>query len=335
MLDCEDNVWDDCYDTYENDTASCWDKYHQTTDSERSDTLGKQLVLFQGNCFQPIEHKRGTWTCDDSHLTEAMRNSERQYDRYLYYSCLVIKGNEGEGLPNLYLLADQPGDWESQSIEAKYFLGRYLMSDGKPNGGIRIKAREKSEGEPVLRPTNQDRERIFGHRGALYYFYAASAQAKLEDDPNNDFEEAFSAKFVTRIHLLNSFLFNHHDPIFDMGAGSLDFGGYSDNLENITRFGEECANLPNRTGREGSTLKTGSYQAVTTECRLIADAVPRLRRLDEKRRQILSQSHCAAVRERISEDAKNYNDPNCPEYDELHTELDSFVNELVTSIREI
>lgn len=327
--DCRQKTWDNCYDTYENDTDSCWNKFHQTTNSEQSDTLGQQYVLYESLCFQPVKHKRGRWDCDDSHLTEAMRNSESQYDRYLYYSCLVIRGNESEGLPELYLLADQPGGWEQNSIEANYFLGIYLMTDGKLDGVIRIKARE---GEPTLRPTGQDRERIFGQNGALKYFYAAQALAKLENDPNNDFEEALSAILVTEIHLNNSFLAKHHDPILDTGAGSIDFGGDSDNLENITRFGEECANLPNRTGREGSSLKPELYQKITTNCRFIADTVPRLQQLDKKRRQILSQPHCAAVRERIPEIMENYNDPNCPEYDELHTELDSFAEEISTGL---
>lgn len=186
---------------------------------------------------------RGNWSCDSSHLTEGRKHAEDMYERYLYYECLVISGKDSEGLPELYLLADQPGGWEPHSIHASYFLANYLRSDGKLDGSAS--------------PDKTDE--------ALKYYFAVLAQAKLEQDSDNDSYELMAALYVPYLYLVK---YNHHVP-------GLDYW----NLDEAIRYADECANLPGKAG-----AGPGRHQAVTASCRLMKDFALKLKPLDEKGR---------------------------------------------------
>ena len=235
---------------------------------------------------------RGNWSCDSSHLTEGRKHAEDMYERYLYYECLVISGKDSEGLPELYLLADHPGEWEPHSIHASYFLANYLRSDGKLDGSAS--------------PDKTDE--------ALKYYFAVLAQAKLEQDSDNDSYELMAALYVPYLYLVK---YNHHVP-------GLDYW----NLDEAIRYADECANLPGKAG-----AGPGRHQAVTASCRLMKDFALKLKPLDEKRAGILAQPHCETVRNTVWEEYPT--SPDCPEYDAIHEEIHSLIDDLHLALKDV
>ena len=257
------------------------------TESNLIDTVSK----LKQYCWARIKYERGNWSCNSLDLLVAWRDSKDVDTRAEYYKCVVIQGKDSEGLPELYLLADQPGGWGQNSIYARYFLANYLRTDGKLDGSTA--------------PNKIDE--------ALKYYFAVWAQAKLEQDSDNDFYELQAAYYVPRLYV---FKHNHH--VF-----SLDYS----NLDEVIRYADECANLPNKTGVEPER-----YQATITSCRLMKDTALKLKPLDEKRVETLTQPHCEAVREAVSEDYPD--NPNCPEYDEIHKEIHSLQEDLSSAIND-
>lgn len=319
------NAYRTCLDRT-NDVDSCEDirkKIHKLNHN-----LGNRLVIYREQCFQPVKHKRGFWTCDDSLLTDAMRNSEHQYDRYLYYSCLVIKGNESEGLPNLYLLADQPGGWENNSIDAAYFIANYHMTNGQLDGQVRIRDSWHTDNYTEAAQTPQEKQRV---EKAVEYFNKTSAVFLLLTDregiDNYFFEMLWSAYLTTKIYFRSSIAYRQHEPDivkWNFAPDMLDTNDQRDTLEQVIRYGNDCANLPRKSSNHPEL-----YQAVTTSCRGMVDAAQKLIPVFDNWIETLIKPNCKHMLEMLTTDtdAENYNDPDCPEFDELHTEIHNITDE--------
>ena len=265
------------------------------------------------------EYKKGSYTCD---LEESRKNYKEYYDgasdeifwKYRYAVCLAISGNENQGLPMLYNMADH-----ESVAHANYFLGRYLESDGKMDG--------------ITTKKNIDE--------ALKYYYRALAIMDLTYPDTReicnsctlmDFDGMEIHSFLQIVNLYrrkfnlgHGVMYREHQyqlPNYEGEREPLNtkYKGFArDSLNKMVEFAGKCANFPNRQ-RTSETY----YQTAIKTCSLWEEAAKAMIPLEEELQQGL-----------LNCEGKELDETNCPDYrhpdDELHEIQDNTretVNEL-------
>ena len=256
------------------------------------------LLLFFSIFSWAEEYKRGNYVCSDVDLELFNRDSENLDNRYFYASCLVIRGQDSQGLPMLYILADH-----HSHLLASDFLADYLQTDGRF--------------ETLLTEVTIDE--------AIKYHMRTQAIIKLMPLYPEPYEliEKFKQKELKSVYNLpHLYLFKYElgiigdyykhllqSPSYQGDRTKETYPNYNsymrDSLNNIIRYAGECASQPQK-----DHFNLGRYQATVKSCRLMKELAVTLFPLEEKRQGILLQSHC-----------EDLNEDSCPEYYEAHKEI--------------
>ena len=263
------------------------------------------ILFFSFSSF--AKYQRGYRACSDKSEEYYKQDSENIEYQYLYASCLVIKGEDSKGLPQLYLLADH-----NSSLTANFFLADYLWTDGRFENLIT----EKNLNEAIhyyLR-TQAIIDLIPNYPEPNYFFHEKSHQMELKAIYRVPY--LYLTKYNLgiignyRIHQLQS-------PSYQGNRNKETYPEYNtlmwDSLDKAHRFAKQCASLPQK--RHFDSI---FYKATIEACDLLKDLVASLIPLEEKRQEILLQSHC-----------KDLNETNCPEYYDTHTEAYDLITNYV------
>ena len=252
------------------------------------------------------EYKKGSYTCD---LEESRKDYKEHYDgtsyeifwKYRYAVCLSISGNENQGLPMLYHMADH------ESIaHANYFIARYLSTDGKLDGSTT----EKNIDEALK-----------------YYFRSLAIMDLTYPDTREicnsctlmDFDDMEIHSFLEIVDLyLQKFSLGHgtmymeHQyqlPSYEGEREPLNtkYKGFArDSLSKVVEYAGKCATFPNR-----QRTSEDYYQIAIKVCSLWEEAAKAMIPLEEELQQGL-----------LNCEGKELDETNCPEYrypdDELH-----------------
>ncbi len=253
-------------------------------------------------------HRRGKHGCNFSKAKKYYEQDSKDLgNQTLYATCLVIKGEDAEGMARLYHLAD----FQDQ-ISASFFLAEYLETDG----GFSSSATDKTIDEAI---------RYYSRTLALialnpdypyedYFFHERNYQSEL----NSVFAPAELYLWKYRRgaqgdyvkHLLQS-------PSYE-GSYKNTYPKYNiwmqDSLNKSFQWADRCANWPPKWYH-----RPNLYEAVTEVCNLIKDTVRSIIPLEEKRQGILLQAHCN----------KDLNKANCPEYWETHIEIEDHIKNYI------
>ena len=235
------------------------------------------LAVLPGSAWAEL-YERGDQACTDFSEEAYRSDPDDLYNRSAYASCLVIKGKDNEGLPELYTLADDHND-----IPASYFIANYLRTNGKLDG--------------TLTKTNIDE--------ALTYFFRTLALIDLKPHyPGEEFrlyESVFQAGLGSWVELPILYL-----EKYKLGVGT-DYckraiaHGYKENcpiyqdleyttmdsLKKIRQYAGECAGLPQK-----RHFKYYYYQAVIGVCSVEEELASNVIPLEEKRLQVFLRPDC-------------------------------------------
>ena len=251
--------------------------------------------------------KRGNHSCSDFAEGERMyRQDPDDLDKHsMYASCLVIKGEDNKGLPELYTLADH-----HDSIPASYFLAAYLGSDGQLDGYLTQTKIEE----------------------ALHYFFRTLALIDLFPNyPGEEYdlyELTFQAELRSSYYIPLLYAEKYKIGIMNDSCKRAIAHGYKeecpthhgydsttmDSLKKAIQYARECASLPKK-----RFFQPDYYQGVIKSCVLIEEVHSKLIPLEEKRQKLLLRSDCQDV---INCD--DYND----HFDEIKTRRQQYVKEL-------
>ena len=253
-------------------------------------------------------YKRGELECEDFSYAEReyKQNSENISAQVLYASCLVIKGEDTNGLARLYHLSDH-----QSSVTASFFLAEYLETDGRFERPISdkhldeaIKYYFRALALIKLIPTYPEPD---------YWSYERSDQIELSSVYSVPYLYAVKyALGLTGAHCRQTLQYGHKEDC-------LTYPKYSpytlDSLSQVVRYATECANLPNK-----KHFKPAHYTAFKQSCPLLKEMALAIIPLEEKRQELARQDHC-----------KDLNESRCPEYYEtrqkIHDLMDNFLAE--------
>ena len=245
------------------------------------------------------KYEKGNYVCSDLDLEFSNRDSENLDNRYFYASCLVIRGQDSQGLPMLYILADH-----HSHLLASNFLAYYLQTDGRLE-------------TPLTEVTIDE---------AIKYHMRTQAIIKLMPlypEPYEMIEkfnqiELISVYILPHLYLLKydlGIMGDYYKRLLQSPSYQGDrtkeniypnYNSYMrDSLNNTIRYAGECASQPQK-----DHFNLGRYQATVKSCRLMKELAVTLFPLEEKRQGILLQSHC-----------EDLNEDSCPEYYEAHKEI--------------
>ena len=262
------------------------------------------LLFFSLSSWAEI-YTRGLESCDFSVAENYYKqDSEDLSHQVLYAICLVIKGEDTQGVPMLYHLADH-----KSSVKANFFLADYLSTDGRFRN-------------PTTK-TNLD-------EAINYYFRTQAIIALIPNYPEPDYffqeknyqMELNSSYSVPRLYLAKYQLgaagdYMKHLLQSPSYQGDLKdtFPKYNtfmrDSLNKVVDHAGQCANMPQK-----RHFNPNNYKANIESCQLLKDLALTLIPLEEKRQEILLQPHC-----------EDLNKANCPEYYETHTEIHNLMED--------
>ena len=245
-------------------------------------------------------YERGNHACDVSMAEEDYRQDpEHLGTQVMYAICLVIKGDDATGLPELYRLADY-----QNSVTASFFLAEYLETDGRFTSPPSYE--HLDEAIKYYYRTQVLIDHIPAYPEPDYFFHERIEQMHLQSvySPVKLYINKYDAGILGdyRRHLYQS-PSNQGDR-----EGEL-WPQYStltrDSLNNALRLARECAGLPKQ-----YYFNSALYRAVIEACQLDAEQAQTLLPLEEKRLGTLLRPRC-----------EDLNETNCPEYYETHQEI--------------
>ena len=235
------------------------------------------FVVLPGSAWAE-KYKRGHWVCSNLSEEYYRQDPDDLYTRSLYASCLVIKGEDNQGLPKLYTLADQ-----HDHIPSSFFLANYLVSDGKLSA--------------YLTQTNIEE--------ALKYFFRTLALIDLSPNyPGEDLDlyeldvqaELKSTFFIPMLYFQKYLVGIMNDSC----KRAIPHGykkecpthqGYDtttmDSLKKVIQYARECASLPKK-----RFFTEDYYQANMKACPNLEELASKLIPMEEKRQQLLERPDC-------------------------------------------
>ena len=260
-------------------------------------------------------YKRGFRTC--SNFEEAERSyredPENVHSQALYAICLVLKGEDAEGLSRLYHLRDY-----KNNVYAAHFIALYIGSGGTL--GSNIDKRHYNEALEayfnVLALINFDPS--YPHNGHRVYEF--SIQMEL------------NSYFAVPLIYLDKFKKGHYGTYIqkymqspnyeDEGEKLNSYPEYSpytrDSLRRVIEHAGRCAALPQK-----NHFDPNYYKASIKSCRLLKDLAQDLLPMEEKRLSLLE--NCPD----LTEEAK------CPEYYALHAQANVMLEKNTKEIKSL
>ena len=259
-------------------------------------------------------YKRGNQVCSDFAFAEEYyrRDPDDLYNRYMYATCLVIKGEDNQGLPKLYTQADH-----HDSIQASLFLADYLSSDGKFDGYM----------------TDVNLEE------ALHYYFRTLALIDLFPNyPGEDlysYEIGFQSELRSSYRIPLMYIEKYNYGILNDSCKRAIAHGYKkecpthhgydtttmDSLKKVIQYTRECTSLPKK-----RHFRLNYYQASVKFCKILEEAASNLIPLENKRQQLLLRPDCQDI-------------INCEDYMDTYDEIDQIRQEtregLKTTYREL
>ncbi len=241
------------------------------------------------------EYRRGNRACTDFSEQAYKEDPEDLFHQFMQASCLVIKGQDEQGLPTIYHLSDH-----NSHIPASLFLGNYLSSDGTFTA--------------TLTETNIDE--------ALKYYYRTLALIDLS--PNyphyedlHHYEYDVQAELKSLLQIPTLFAQKYRIGIMNDSCLKAVAHGYTgdcpthhgyesltvSSLEELLRYARECAATPRKKHH-----RKGYYMAVTRSCHSLEKMALDLMPLEQKRRALLLKDDCK-------------NPADCPAYMSLYDKI--------------
>ena len=236
------------------------------------------FVVLPCSAWAEKKYKRGNHSCSDLSEEYYRQDPDDLYRRYMYASCLVIKGQDNQGLPELYTLADH-----HDSIQASYFLADYLGSDGQLN--------------TYLTETNIEE--------ALKYFFRTLALIDLSPyypgEEYSIYELNFQAELGSTYYIPLLYVQKYMVGIMNDSCKRAIAHGYKeecpthhgydtttmDSLKKAIQYARECASLPKK-----RYFKEDYYQAIMKSCPNLEELASDLIPLEEKRQQLHLRADC-------------------------------------------
>ena len=258
------------------------------------------LLLFFSFSSWAKTDRRGKHGCNFNKAKKYYeQDSEDLGNQVLYATCLVIKGEDANGLARLYHLADY-----QSSVSASFFLAEYLETDGRFRNPL---TKDKlNEAIQYYLHTQAIIDLIPNYPEPDYFFHERNYQMELG-----------SVYSVPRIYLskyglgaqgdyLKHFL---QSPSYQGDHSENTYPEYNtlmwDSLNKTIYHAEKCINLPQKRHFDPKL-----YKATIEVCHLLKDLALTLKPLEEKRQEILQQAHC-----------KDLTEDKCPEYYETHWKI--------------
>ena len=265
------------------------------------------LLIFSYSSWAE-EYRRGDRVCTDKSEEYYRQDSENPYNQHLYASCLVIKGQDAQGLAMLYYLADH-----KSLVISNFFIADYLETDGRFENTLTIS--KLNEAIKYHLQTLAIINSIPTYPEPDYWAYERHNQMELKSTYVvpvmylEKYERGAIGDYYR--HLLQS-------PSYQGERNKETYPEYNsdmlDNLNKVARYAGECASLPQK--RHFNPIR---YQATVKACSLFKElASTLLIPLEEKRQEILLQPKCADL-----------NETNCPEYYETHQEIADHIRDYV------
>ena len=263
------------------------------------------LLIFSYSSW--AEYRRGDRVCTDKSEEYYRQDSENLENQHLYASCLVIKGQDAQGLAMLYPLADH-----KSLVTSNFFIADYLETDGRFENTLTIS--QLNEAIKYHLRTLAIINSIPTYPEPDYWAYERLNQMELKSTyvvPVMYLEKYESGAIGDYCnHAIQSGFEKADDcPTFP------EYNSYMlDNLNKVVRYARECASLPQK-----RHFDLNRYQATVKACSLFKElALTLLIPLEEKRQEILLQPKCADL-----------NKTNCPEYYETHQEIADHIRDYV------
>ena len=270
------------------------------------------LILFLSfslPCSAETYH-RGNRSCDFEVAEEYYKHdSEDLGNQTLYAICLIIKGEDAQGLAMLYPLAD----FQSR-VYASFFLAEYLHTDGKFSTSIS----EENIDEAL---------KYYFHNLALIALIPTYPEPDYWAHEKNNQLHLSSIYSVAELYLwkyqLGALGDYHTRSSYEEDHNRKKYPQYNrlmkDSLKKTLQQSQVCANLP-----EKYYFNPTRYKANIKVCTLLKDLVITLIPLEDKRQSILLQPHCNVL-----------NESNCPEYYETHNKIHNLMVDYRASARKI
>ena len=270
------------------------------------------LVLFFSFSSWAEIYKKGGQSCDFVSTEEHYKADSEDIGNQVYYaSCLVIKGEDSQGLSMLYHLADH-----KSSHTASYFLAHYLETDGhftnRPNTrkslNQAIKYYLRTKAIISLIPEYPMPNWVFHEREEQIELNSIQAIPYLYLE-----KYKFGAVGDFRKHQLQSpsYTGDRNKELY------LQYNSFMlDSLEKMAYHAGECANLTQK-----SHFEPNLYKKFVNSCALYKELAGILRPLEIKRQEILLQANCQDLTE-----------INCPEYYETHTKIHELIVDYTTTV---
>ncbi len=219
--------------------------------------------------------------------------------QYVYAACLVIKGEDANGLARLYHLADY-----KSSVSASFFLAEYLETDGRFRNPITKK--KLDEAIHYYLHTQAIIDLIPNYPEPDYFFHERNYQMELKSVYNVASLYLWKYELGARGDYLKHLL---QSPSYQGDHSENTYSKYNalmwDSLNKAAHHAERCANLPQK-----RHFDPNLYKATIKVCHLLKDLALNLMPLEKKRQEILQQAHC-----------KDLTEDNCPEYYETHWKI--------------
>ena len=253
------------------------------------------ILFFSFSALAETYH-RGNQSCDFSIAKDYYKqDSENLRHQTLYASCLIIKGEDAQGLSMLYPLAD----FKSQ-VNASFFLAEYLSTEGKFTAHV----------------SNKDI-----NEAIKYYFHTLALIALIPTYPEPDYwadEKHYQMELNSVFRVSELYLWKYKlgaigdyytRSSYEEERNKETYPQYNDlmkdSLDKALQHSTECANMPQK-----RHFNPDRYEATIKYCLLLKELILNLIPLEEERQEILLQPNC-----------KKLNESDCLEYYETHSEI--------------
>ena len=257
------------------------------------------ILFFSFSALAETYH-RGNQSCNFSKAKEYYKqDSENLRYQTLYGICLVIKGEDAQGLSMLYPLAD----FKSR-VDASFFLAEYLSTEGKFTSHF-----SKKDINEALN----------------YYFHTLALIALIPTYPEPEYwayEKNYQMELNSIFRVSELYLWkyklgaigNYREHLFQTASYQGDrsketYPKYNDlmkdSLDKALQHSTECVSMPQK-----SHFNPDRYKETIQSCLLLKELILNLIPLEEERQEILLQPNC-----------KPLNKSDCLEYYETHSEI--------------
>ena len=270
------------------------------------------FVLAHAAPGEATEYKRGNWVCEDFEDSERFYKNHPDNVAYQvgYGVCLVIKGEDAEGMALLHHAADRYND-----IGAAFFIAEYI-----------------NYGSDLELPTD-DRaidEAIEAFYRVLFFIDLEPSYPRDYRVSEYDLQMELYAHYQVTILYMEKFalgsigLYARHlvsSPSYEGDRDISTYPAYSpytrDSLKKTIEAADSCLQLPKK-----RHFRDQHYTATRKACRLFRDAAQALLPLEEEQRLLLARESC--TRDVLQ----------CAEHEELFKEeLAPLVNQTYGEVR--